>query len=54
MPKEGLEPSWVYTHYALNVARLPIPPLRLVRLLDRLRTVFYPLFWFCQPFSTFY
>jgi hypothetical protein len=29
VPKEGFEPSWVFTHYALNVARLPIPPLRL-------------------------
>ena len=28
VPKEGFEPSWVFTHYALNVARLPIPPLR--------------------------
>ncbi len=28
VPKEGLEPSRAYTHYALNVARLPIPPLR--------------------------
>lgn len=28
MPEEGFEPSWVYTHYALNVARLPVPPLR--------------------------
>ncbi len=31
MPKEGFEPSWVYTHYALNVARLPVPPLRLTQ-----------------------
>lgn len=23
VPKEGLEPSRAYTHYALNVARLP-------------------------------
>jgi hypothetical protein len=28
VPKEGFEPSWKYIHYALNVARLPIPPLR--------------------------
>ena len=29
MPKVGLEPTWAFAHYALNVARLPIPPLRL-------------------------
>ena len=29
MPKEGLEPTRANAHYALNVARLPIPPLRL-------------------------
>jgi hypothetical protein len=29
VPKEGFEPSRAYAHYALNVARLPIPPLRL-------------------------
>ena len=29
MPKVGLEPTWGNPHYALNVARLPIPPLRL-------------------------
>jgi hypothetical protein len=28
VPKEGFEPSRAYAHYALNVARLPIPPLR--------------------------
>ncbi len=28
VPKEGFEPSRPYEHYALNVARLPIPPLR--------------------------
>ena len=28
MPKRGLEPRREYSHYALNVARLPIPPLR--------------------------
>src|SRR5947209_3257055 len=28
VPKEGFEPSRPYGHYALNVARLPIPPLR--------------------------
>ncbi len=28
VPKEGLEPSRPCEHYALNVARLPIPPLR--------------------------
>jgi hypothetical protein len=30
VPKEGFEPSRPYGHYALNVARLPIPPLRRV------------------------
>jgi hypothetical protein len=29
VPKEGFEPSWKFIHYALNVARLPVPPLRL-------------------------
>ena len=29
MPKEGFEPSRANAHYALNVARLPVPPLRL-------------------------
>src|SRR5215472_9263900 len=28
VPKEGFEPSRPNGHYALNVARLPIPPLR--------------------------
>lgn len=28
MPQEGLEPPRAYAHYVLNVARLPIPPLR--------------------------
>jgi hypothetical protein len=28
MPKVGFEPTWTKAHYALNVARLPIPPLR--------------------------
>jgi hypothetical protein len=28
MPKEGFEPSLPNGNYALNVARLPIPPLR--------------------------
>ncbi len=28
VPKRGLEPRREYSHYALNVARLPIPPLR--------------------------
>ena len=28
MPKVGVEPTRAYAHYALNVARLPIPPLR--------------------------
>ena len=28
VPKEGLEPTRPCGHYALNVARLPIPPLR--------------------------
>lgn len=29
VPQEGLEPPREYSHHALNVARLPIPPLRL-------------------------
>ena len=28
VPKRGLEPRRAFAHYALNVARLPIPPLR--------------------------
>jgi len=28
VPKLGVEPRRLYSHYALNVARLPIPPLR--------------------------
>ena len=28
MPKVGFEPTRAFAHYALNVARLPIPPLR--------------------------
>ena len=30
MPKVGVEPTLPEENYALNVARLPIPPLRLV------------------------
>ena len=44
VPKEGLEPSWDCSHHALNVARLPIPPLRL----DLLRVEFYLKDGFCQ------
>ena len=33
VPKGGLEPPWGFPHYALNVARLPVPPLRQVALL---------------------
>ena len=29
VPQEGFEPPRANAHYALNVARLPIPPLRL-------------------------
>ena len=32
MPKEGFEPSRDCSHHALNVARLPVPPLRLAML----------------------
>ncbi len=39
MPKVGLEPTREYTHYALNVARLPIPPLRPELLKDVLTEV---------------
>jgi hypothetical protein len=28
MPKVGVEPTRAIAHYALNVARLPVPPLR--------------------------
>ena len=28
MPKVGVEPTRANAHYALNVARLPVPPLR--------------------------
>src|SRR5208337_2879167 len=31
VPKRGLEPPRPVGHYTLNVARLPIPPLRQVR-----------------------
>ena len=44
VPKEGLEPSWDCSHYALNVARLPIPPLRHFVW----RSVFYLKDVFCQ------
>lgn len=30
VPQEGFEPPRAHAHYALNVARLPIPPLRLI------------------------
>lgn len=33
VPQEGLEPPRASAHHALNVARLPIPPLRLTQLL---------------------
>ena len=39
MPKVGFEPTRAYAHYALNVARLPIPPLR------RLAPVYQGLSW---------
>ena len=35
VPKEGFEPSRGNPHYALNVARLPIPPLRQAHLASR-------------------
>ncbi len=28
VPQEGFEPARAIAHYALNVARLPVPPLR--------------------------
>ena len=40
VPKEGFEPSWEYSHYALNVARLPVPPLRHVNNNDYILFVF--------------
>ncbi len=32
MPKVGVEPTRANAHYALNVARLPVPPLRRLNL----------------------
>ncbi len=46
MPKVGFEPTRANAHYALNVARLPIPPLRLINLVWQ----FYRISGFCQPF----
>ncbi len=38
MPKVGFEPTRAKAHYALNVARLPIPPLRLAfKILPRIK-----------------
>lgn len=34
LPKVGVEPTRPYEHYTLNVARLPIPPLRRVTLIN--------------------
>jgi hypothetical protein len=42
VPKVGFEPTRAFAHYALNVARLPIPPLRL-------SGQFYQTCLFCQP-----
>ncbi len=43
MPKVGVEPTWAEAHYALNVARLPVPPLRLASgilpLIKRMSTI---------------
>ncbi len=45
VPKVGVEPTWAKAHYALNVARLPIPPLRQ----KVLQGQFYPDLIICQP-----
>jgi|YelNatPaOPRAMG01_1025707.scaffolds.fasta_scaffold30032_5 hypothetical protein len=38
MPKVGFEPTRAKAHYALNVARLPIPPLRRsIKILPRIK-----------------
>ena len=39
VPKVGLEPTRPRDHYALNVARLPISPLRLVYLVGNVGVV---------------
>ena len=43
VPKVGVEPTLPEENYALNVARLPIPPLRLV-----LANEYRNLLWLCQ------
>jgi hypothetical protein len=43
MPQEGLEPPRANAHYALNVARLPIPPLRLNLFRNSKRSIVQPL-----------
>ena len=43
MPKVGFEPTRANAHYALNVARLPVPPLRLEIVCAR----------YCTPFQGF-
>ena len=42
--RRDLNPHEPKAHYALNVARLPVPPLRR-------RNLFYPKTSYCQPFS---
>ena len=41
VPKAGFEPARALAHYALNVARLPVPPLRR-------EMIFYPKVVNCQ------
>jgi hypothetical protein len=48
VPKVGFEPTRAYAHYALNVARLPIPPLRHAYFNGR--ELFYRKSQICQPF----
>jgi hypothetical protein len=48
VPKVGFEPTRAYAHYALNVARLPIPPLRHAHFNGR--ELFYRKSQICQPF----
>lgn len=54
MPKEGFEPSRAYAHYALNVARLPVPPLRHSQDVLRSYGVYFIWFWdFVNLFKRF-
>ncbi len=45
VPKGGFEPPRVFTHYALNVARLPVSPLRRANDVIRSYGVYFILFF---------